>query len=319
MGWDFVAIDFETATPKRDSPCSIGMTVVQNGQIVKSEERLIKPAYSSFDPFCVRIHGITESDVRDAPEFDSIWNEIKPYFSDSLVVAHNAGFDISVLRSTLSLYGIAPPPFHFACTEKVSRKKWDKLINYRLDTICRHLDIPLDNHHNAAEDSYACASILLRILHEHDVQDVWALAETLGFCFGYVSESKYLACSAPGTAPKSRTKVHMDQLTFPENPPTDSPISSKLFVFTGSLDYMTRQEAMQFVLNMGGVPRTQVSRRTDYLVVGEFDYARLVNGEASTKLLKARSLAESGLGIQIISEKDFLRMIMGQELDKEEV
>lgn len=319
MGWDFVAIDFETATSNRNSPCSLGLTVVREGQIVGCQEYLIKPVYDTFNPICVRIHGIKETDVEDAPPFDVLWSTIAEYFAESLVVAHNASFDIGVLRSTLDLYDIPYPSLYYLCTEKISRKKWTNLINYRLDTICRHLDIPLENHHNAAEDSYACANILLKLLHEHNVSDVWKLAESIDFYFGYLSNEEHAPCSAPGTDPKIHHKASIDQFIPPRNRVDDSPISSHSFVFTGALDHLTRQQAMQIVLDYGGDFKTTVSKHTDYLVVGEFDYSRLIDGVASTKLIKARELAESGSGIQIISEKDFLRMIMGQELDKEEV
>ncbi|OPJ64393.1 DNA polymerase III subunit epsilon [Clostridium oryzae] len=64
---NFIAIDFETANKKRDSACSVGIAVVENGQVVQRIHRLIKPKEMRFLPFNVGIHGITASMVQNEP------------------------------------------------------------------------------------------------------------------------------------------------------------------------------------------------------------------------------------------------------------
>lgn len=64
---DFVTIDFETATSQRDSPCEIGLTFVQGGQIIETKSWLIKPSYTEFDYFNILIHGIRPEHVADKP------------------------------------------------------------------------------------------------------------------------------------------------------------------------------------------------------------------------------------------------------------
>ena len=103
---NFVAIDFETANEKRNSPCSIGIVVVKDGKIVDRIYHLIKPKEMRFLPINIGIHGIRPRMVENELEFDKVWEKIKEYFNNSLVIAHNASFDISVLRRTLELYKI---------------------------------------------------------------------------------------------------------------------------------------------------------------------------------------------------------------------
>ena len=95
---DFVAIDFETANGKRDSACSLALTVVQNNQIVDELYSLIKPE-SDFFWRNIQIHGIKPEMVADSPKFNELWPHIQQFFGpDQIVVAHNARFDNSVLK-----------------------------------------------------------------------------------------------------------------------------------------------------------------------------------------------------------------------------
>lgn len=97
----FTAIDFETANEKRDSICSIGLISVVNGKINEKKNHLIKPKEFRFTEINKRIHGISESDVLNAPEFNQIWELISPYIDNQILLAHNADFDIDALNHTL--------------------------------------------------------------------------------------------------------------------------------------------------------------------------------------------------------------------------
>ena len=97
----FTAIDFETA--HASFPCEIGLTVVENGQITESRSWLIKPAcFPYMNPWNERVHGISSAELVDAPDFGTLWSEIHQYFDDRMLVAHNAAFDMSVLRAALA-------------------------------------------------------------------------------------------------------------------------------------------------------------------------------------------------------------------------
>lgn len=103
---NLISIDFETANKYRNSPCAIGLVVANEHGITDEFYSLINPLMD-FDPYNVYVHGITERDVEDAPTFDELWPKISDYISNSLVVAHNASFDMSVLRYTLDRIGRA--------------------------------------------------------------------------------------------------------------------------------------------------------------------------------------------------------------------
>lgn len=162
---DFAAIDFETATSKYDSACSVAVVEVKNGEIADSWYTLIRPPQLCFLPFNIKIHGITPTQVKDKPDFAGIWEELRERLEGRIVVAHNAQFDMGVLRACLRTYCLPEPQFKHCCTVSISRKIWPDLYNHKLDTVGNYLNINF-NHHHALDDAKACAAIPLAAAKE---------------------------------------------------------------------------------------------------------------------------------------------------------
>ncbi len=152
---DFVAIDVETAHGKRWSICQIGMVKVEAGNIVDTYDKLVQPPGNEYFYRNIQIHGITPEDTANSPFFNQLWNEIKAFIGDKMLVAHNAAFDMDCLRKTLGYYNLDVPDFKSDCTYKRSGMK--------LDLACKTYHIRLDNHHNALADSIACAQLFLKL------------------------------------------------------------------------------------------------------------------------------------------------------------
>ncbi|SMC51439.1 3'-5' exonuclease [Sporomusa malonica] len=157
---NYVAIDFETANSSRASACSLAAITVENGKIVRSAYSLIQPPVLKFDYWNTKIHGITVDDVVDKPTFAELWDRIRPHLEEKIVIAHNASFDISVLRSMLNEYGLPHPAFRYACTVDIARRVWTDLDNYKLPTLAKRFSIDFE-HHNALHDARTCAMIAL--------------------------------------------------------------------------------------------------------------------------------------------------------------
>lgn len=167
---EVVAIDFETANEKLSSACSLGIAVIKDYEIVKTLYWLIRPPELYFRPFNVMLHGISEETVEKKPEFYRIWPVIKKHLEGRTVIAHNALFDISVLKSLLNVYQIDYPKLNYACTVNLARKVWVGLNNYKLNTISEYLNIEF-MHHNACEDARACASIAIEAAKKTNAYD----------------------------------------------------------------------------------------------------------------------------------------------------
>lgn len=177
---NFIAFDFETASAKRFSACSLALTIVRNSQIQDEFYTLINPQ-APFFWRNVQVHGIHEQDVQNAPTFPAVWEHIHEFFTpDKLVIAHNATFDNSVLKNTLSHYGIQLPRYQTLDTLKTSRQLFPSLPNHKLNTVCEAFNIDLHHHHNALDDARACAEILLYQEAHFGPQPLTKLVRTVG-------------------------------------------------------------------------------------------------------------------------------------------
>jgi DNA polymerase-3 subunit epsilon len=178
----FVAIDFETAT--WGSACAIGLAHFEDGVKIDERYTLINPQISArrWDFGAIRIHGIRPNDVLDAPTFADIWPELIHYAACYPLVAHNANFDIGVLRAELARSNLASPTIRYGCSMQLARSAWPKRRlkdledatvdqiraapeNHKLSTLSEFLEIELD-HHNALSDAVACGEITVRAVDQ---------------------------------------------------------------------------------------------------------------------------------------------------------
>ena len=160
-----VALDVETPNGKVPAICQIGLVVVENGEIQKTESHLVNPE-TYFDPVNVSIHGITPAAAERAPTFAELWPRIAAYFENSVILAHNAAFDLGMLTGVLERYGIPVPPITYCCTVQMARRRFARETygSYRLDTLCAAFDIPLAHHHDALCDALACYRVYEALL-----------------------------------------------------------------------------------------------------------------------------------------------------------
>jgi len=187
---DFVALDFETANDETISACEIGIAVVRNYKIVESKSWLIRPPRPKFNAFNTKLHGISEDDVKDERNFKELWAELESYFAGELLVAHNAAFDMNVLRSLLLYYRIQFKPMHFTCSFKLSKKVWkNELEKFGLSTMTKFFGIELD-HHRAESDAMACAEIASKAFREFHVSIPEEIESRLHLLLGLVSQEK---------------------------------------------------------------------------------------------------------------------------------
>src|SRR5574340_948101 len=101
----FIAIDFETADYQADSACAVALVRVEGSEIVRRDYHLIRPPRREM--VFTYIHGITWQDVADKPSFGELWPTLEPLLADAdFFVAHNAGFDRSVLHACCAAAGI---------------------------------------------------------------------------------------------------------------------------------------------------------------------------------------------------------------------
>lgn len=303
---NFIAIDFETANEKRASACSLGMTIVKNGKVIDELYYLIKPKELRFSPMNTWIHGLRARDVKDAKEFDELWPELEPYFNNAFIVAHNASFDMSVLRATLDAYNLPYPSFDYGCTMLLSKNFFPMLENAKLNTINHYLGLEF-NHHHAGADAFACANILLKVKEELKVANIHDLFSTVGIKPGRVFDKGYQPpkkgrCSMTSTFQREvkASPLFSSQTDF---------FKHKTVVFTGTLKSLSRHEAIALIGQLGGTVGSSVTKKTNIIVTGVKNIYELSPDEMSTKLKKAIQLVYHGQEILFLNEEKFLSIL----------
>jgi len=321
MGISFVALDFETANSNRASACSLGMTKVVDGKITDSKYEVFKPpaGFDSFDMRNIAIHGIRSKDVLEKKRFIQLWPEFYSFIDGLPVIAHNASFDISVLRAALSASEYSWPEIEYGCSYVISKSQFN-MARHTLSDVAKAANViwDEDQHHNALFDSRICAEIVLSLAAKHQSSSLKGFMNSLGLEIGRLFEDGWYTCRSSKVSKKSHHSQN-------EKPPSvrdiavnheadpSHPFFGRVVVFTGAIS-IPRPEAWELVAKVGAIPKEGLSKKTNYLVLGEQDLSKLKAGERkSTKQKEAEALRNSGFEIEIIDERDFFSLLEPQE------
>lgn len=308
---DFTAIDFETANSYRGSPCAVGLVRVRDGQPVDERRWLIRPPEKAdfFEPFHTMLHGIDAEQVRDAPRWHTILPAIVDYIGDDVVVAHNAGFDIGVIRYACAVDNIDWPEMRFLCSMVMARRAL-ALPSYRLPFVAESLGCVMGEHHDPLADAHGVVAIVRALAAEAGVSALADLSAAHHLSIGRMSSGVYTGSVAVGTGSRSFTPIEVN----PDADP-DGYLYGRVVVFTGTLMSMTRDVARQECARVGAMPEQNTTKRTNVLVVGDINPAVLRPGSNVTgKARKAFDLQDKGQAIEVMTEDDFLRCLDGKAL-----
>ena len=304
MTYSYVALDVETANSFRGSICSIGLVKFQNGKVVDSFYSLINPE-EDFDYRNINIHGITQKDILNSPIFPEIRQRIIDFIGTNIVVSHFAQFDIGALKDAYLKYNLDFDDVKFVCSYRLAKIALPGLINYKLKTLTKELNIKLE-HHNALSDAKASGLILGYLLSANSYSDIDEFLYNYHYNktglhgqYGFNRQLKGDYKSNLIYHPTDEEKALM-------NP--DHYFYGLYFCFTGKLERMTRKEANTMVALTGGIPEKSVTKNTNILVVGEQDWRVVGESGLSSKMKKAQSLLENGQNIEIMTEDDFIKM-----------
>jgi DNA polymerase-3 subunit epsilon len=254
-----------------------------------------------FDDFNIELHGITPAMVQNEPSFAERLPEILEYARGLPLIAHNAAFDIGVIRDACDESEIEWPTLTYACTLVLSRRSYD-LLSYSLPWAAQAAGFPTGQHHEPEADALAAAHILLAIAAARSASDLVSLLDSTYCVLGHLSPDGWNGCThsstgepIPGASPDA-------------NPA--HPFYGHEMVFTGALSSMVRARAWELVAACGGQPADGVTKSTNILVIGYQDARKLRPGEElSAKARKAAALRKKGQAIELLGEVDFVRML----------
>lgn len=323
---NFTAIDFETASRRPDSACQLAAVRVRDGEMVDNRMWMIRPEPLYFSRSNIRIHGITPEQVQSEQSFGELWADISETLSDDCLVAHNASFDIGVLLACLRSHRQSIPELHFTCTRAIARRTWPHHRRYGLKPLAEWLGIRF-RHHDALEDSIACAKILLAAGIDREATSLPDLEKRLKLRrgsaggWGYQGPTGRIrprAAAAKATAKEASAPLpflYPNQLAerpSPQHTPVDlqrllvraefiRPLSGMQIVISGRLQRCSEEEAQMLTRRLGGQIQQEIDHQTDLIVIGE--------GE-SVEQHRLKSPQSDENPVRIVAEDEFFGLIV---------
>lgn len=286
---NYTILDLETTglNPEYDSIIEIACIKYRDGEEISRFQTLVQPPRLDgdteyIDSFIEDLTGITNEMLASAPTFPTIADDVWNFLADELIVGHNVNFDINFLYDTfLNLDGRV---FRndFVDTMRLARRVLPDLKHHRLKDLDSHFDIG-SKHHRALGDCITTNLVLqhlARLVIENDID---------------ITPNKITDLRSIAGDPSKAL--------------TDHPFYNRYCVFTGKLERFTRKDAALLVANIGGHCENGVTKKTNFLIVGDFDYSMGIKDGKSSKMKKAEKLILDGQDLSIITETVFYGML----------
>ncbi|MDD3765641.1 MAG: PolC-type DNA polymerase III [Eubacteriales bacterium] len=169
---NIVVFDVETTgfNPRDDRIIEIGAVKIKNGEVVDHFSCFVNPE-TIISPKITELTGITNEMVKDANTIEDVLPKFLEFCSDSVLVAHNAQFDIGFIRANADRLALNFSPTYIDTVE-MARGALPDLPRHRLDVVAKALDVSLEGHHRAVNDANATAQIYLKLASKANVETV---------------------------------------------------------------------------------------------------------------------------------------------------
>ncbi len=295
---EYVAVDLETTgtSPMWDEIIEIGAARVRDGEVVETYQELVNPGIK-IDPYVVKLTGITDEMVGDAPAIDEVMPRFSRFLGGAVMVGHNiASFDANFLYDAGERIG-APVTNDFVDTMRLARKLHKDWVHHRLKDLRDAFGIADDGAHRALADALATSRAL-----EHMRREAVE-------AYGSIDEFCHAARSRTGSS-SGHAEGYADIVPTVEDFDDAHPFYGKEVVVTGSLgEGWTKRDAAQAVVNCGGTFARGLKMATDFLVVADYSRCRTIRGDMSSKHRKALEYKARGVDIEIIDTDTFFEML----------
>ena len=161
---EFVVVDIETTGLSKDFDHIIEIAAIRYEGGVEQEKftTLVKPPFAIPEE-AIAIHHITNAMVNNAPPISSVISAFLDFVGESILVGHNANFDISFLEIAAREQGFSPS-WRYIDTISVAKKAYPGLPNYKQQTVLRAIGYKQPSEHRAEDDARGCAYILTQTL-----------------------------------------------------------------------------------------------------------------------------------------------------------
>lgn len=285
---DYCVLDTETTglSAYYDEIIEIGILRVRNNEIVDRYDQLIKPNFD-IDGFITALTGITNDMLEGMPSIADVKTAVLSFIGDDIILGHNTSFDMRFLNEGFK----TQLSNQYMDTMQFARKLYPELKHYSLSDLTDYLGLH-NNEHRALADCIATKEL-------YDAVKTRMVEKNL------VIEDLWPASGSHGGKGIDIKAIKPDEVVVDK----DGFFYNRHVVFTGKLEKMLRKDAMQIVVNLGGVLDNSVTKQTNYLILGDNDYNAILKGEKSSKHKTAEKLKLEGQDIEIIDERTFYDLL----------
>lgn len=283
---NYCVLDLETTglSPNYDSIIEIGIIKVKENKIVDKYNSLINPGFL-INEYITSITGITNEMLKGKPKIIDLKKEVLNFIGNDVLVGHNISFDVSFLQKGFN----EELKNEYIDTLQFCRKLFKELSHHRLTDMSNYLEISRNEHRSMSD--CLCTKELYDFIKEKmknnglEINDIFDKRN-------YSSKNIDIHAIKPDN-------IEIDEDNFFYN---------KHCVFTGKLEKMIRKDAMQLVVNVGGILDNSVTKKTNYLILGNNDYCSSIKDGKSSKHKKAEKYKLEGQDIEIIDEDTFYNL-----------
>ncbi|MCL6549509.1 MAG: DEDD exonuclease domain-containing protein [Acidothermus cellulolyticus] len=180
----FVVVDLETTggAPGTGAITELAAVKVRGGEVLGELQTLVNPG-RPIPPFITVLTGITDAMVAPAPPIDAVLPTFLEFAAGSVLVAHNAPFDVGFLRAACAAAGYDWPEFEVLDTARLARRVLtrEEAPNCTLATLARVFRAKTTPNHRALADVYATIDVLHGLLERLGSFGVGSLADVRTF------------------------------------------------------------------------------------------------------------------------------------------
>ena len=290
---EYVVLDIETTghNPNWDEIIEIAAIRVKDNEIIDSFSSLIKPS-KKVSSFITELTGIENGMLSNAPKIGEVLPIYLEFLGNSVLVGHNVNFDINFLYDENMVCFDMPIKNDFIDTLRIVRKLYPEFPHHRLSDLVNYFSVKNIRLHRSMADCIATNECYVKmkdeILKRYDNFD--------SFIMEFKKKRKNYSKYTLDAKLISSEKTEFDE---------EHPLYKKSCVFTGKLERMPRKDAMQLVVDLGGVCENSVTSKTNFLVMGNNDYCSSIKDGKSNKQKKAENLKLKGNDIEIVAENVF--------------
>lgn len=180
----YCVFDLETTgfNPKLEKITEIAVCKVRNGEIIDEFSTFVNPE-KSIPKNVQELTHITDDMVKDAPTIEEILPKFLEFTKDTILVAHNAKFDISFISHFAKELKLEFKP-KVMDTLVIARELYTSVENHKLGTLAEFLGITLEGAHRAINDTRATAKVFLRMLEDAKKKGI----NELGYMYSEIEE-----------------------------------------------------------------------------------------------------------------------------------